>query len=101
MYTEGGKLVAEVVLPDFKKDEIEVTVTKESLEIKAEHKEKEETINKDRRYLLRESNQSYWRRLSLPARAKTDEVKCTLKDGKLIVSMPLEGKAKKKTIPIE
>ena len=100
MYVEDGKLITEVVLPNFKKDEVEVTATAEGLEISAEHKEKKEKT-KDRRYLLRESSQSYWRRLSLPPEAKTDEVKCTLKDGKLVVTMPLKQQKRTKTIRIE
>lgn len=100
MYEEDGKLITEVALQDFKKDEIEVTATSEGLEISAEHKEKEEET-KNRRYLLRESSQSYWRHLSLPPGAKTDEVKCTLKDGKLTITMPLEEQKKTKTIQID
>ena len=41
MYTEDGKLITKVALPDFKKNEIEVTAMSEGLEISAEHKEKE------------------------------------------------------------
>lgn len=100
MYTEAGKLVTEASLPSFKKNEIEVTATSEGLEISAEHKEKEEETGK-RRYLLRESSQSYWRRLSLPPEAITDKVKCSFKDGKLTITMPLEQQKKTKTIPIE
>ena len=102
MYVEDSKLITEVALPDFKKDEVEVTATAEGLEINAEHKEKEEEKEtKNRRYLLRESSQSYWRHLSLPPDAKTDEVKCALKDGKLVITIPLEEQKKTKTIRIE
>ena len=101
MYTENGKLVAEVALPDFKKDEVEVTASSGDLEISAEHEEKEEKETVNRRYLLRESSQSYWRRLSLPPEARTDKIKCALKDGKLTVTMPLEEQKITKKIPIE
>ncbi len=101
MYTEDGKLITEVSLPDFKKDEIEVAATSEGLEISAEHKEKEEKEAKNRRYLLRESSRSYWRRLSLPPEANTDEIKCALKDGKLTITMPIEEQKKTKPIRIE
>ncbi len=101
MYVEDDKLITEVALPDFKKGEVEVTATSEGLEISAEHKEKEEKGTENRRYLLRESSQSYWRHLSLPPDAKTDEVKCTLKDGKLTITIPLEQQKKTKIVPIE
>lgn len=99
MYTEDDKLVTEVAVPDFKKEEITVTTTDEGLEISAEHKEKEE--KKGRHYLLRESSQSYWRRLGLPPEAKADKAKCTLKDGKLTIVMPLEKQKREKAIPVE
>ncbi len=101
MYVEDGKLITAVALPNFKKNEVEVTATSEGLEISAEHKEKEEKETKNRRYLLRESSQSYWRRLSLPPEAKADDVKCVLKDGKLTVTMPLKEQTTTKKILIE
>jgi len=101
MYTEDGKLITKVALPDFKKNEIEVTAMSEGLEISAEHKEKEGKEAANRRYLLRESSRSYWRCLSLPPEANTGDVKCALKAGKLTITMPMEEQKKTKPIKIE
>ena len=99
MYVKDGQLVAEASLPNFKKEEIKVSATETGLEINAEHEEKEEG-EKDRRYFLKESAQSYWRRLSLPPGAKKEDVKCSFKDGKLTIAMPFEEQRKTKAIPI-
>ncbi|HET8669677.1 MAG TPA: Hsp20/alpha crystallin family protein, partial [Candidatus Saccharimonadales bacterium] len=87
MYTEGDKLVTEIALPNFKKEEIKVTANDDILEITAEHEEKEESNGK-REYLLRESSRSYRRRLSLPDGADTDEMAASFQDGKLVITMP-------------
>lgn len=100
IYTEKDKLFIEVSLPQFKKEEIKVTVTDDGLEISAEHEE-EERGKEDRQYILKESSQSYVRRLSLPEGANKDEVKCTFKDGKLTITAPVKEQPKAKTIKIE
>ncbi|HKX73475.1 MAG TPA: Hsp20/alpha crystallin family protein [Candidatus Saccharimonadales bacterium] len=99
MYTEDGKLVAEIVLPNFSKEEVKVTACDDCLEITAEHHEKEEEDGK-RTYLLRESSRSYRRRISLPAGADADDVNASFKDGKLVVTMPFEDEKESKEVTI-
>jgi HSP20 family protein len=99
LYTEDNKLVAEVALPNFKKEEIKVSADDDVLEITAAHEEKEEKDNK-RQYLLCESGRSYRRRISLPDGADTDEITATFADGKLVVTMPFEAEKESKEITI-
>jgi HSP20 family protein len=99
LYTEDGRLVAEVALPNFKKEEIKVSADDDELEITAVHEEKKEENNK-RQYLLCESSRSYRRRISLPGGADTDEVTATFADGKLVVTMPFEAEKESKEITI-
>lgn len=101
MYVEKDRLFIEASMPQFKKDEINVNATDDGLEISAEHEEKEEKGEKEREYILRESSRSYLRRLSLPEGSNKDEIKCTFKDGKLTITMPVKEPAKTKTIKIE
>lgn len=101
MYVEKSKLFIEASMPQFKKDEIKVNATDDGLEISAEHEEKEEKGEKEKEYTLRESSQSYLRQLSLPEGANKDEIKCTFKDGKLTITMPVKEQAKTKTIKVE
>ncbi len=102
LYEEDGKLVAEVSLPNFKKEEVKVTADEGVLEISAEHQEKAEDKDK-RRYYFRESSNRYLRRVSLPEGAKTDKIEAEFKDGVLKVSMPAAKPAKieAKSVPIK
>lgn len=100
MYEENGNLVAEVNLPNFKKDEVTVTTDAGILEVSAEHQEKEENKSR-RRYLLRESSNRYLRRVTLPEGVKTDTVEASFKDGVLKVTMPMAAPKQAKKVAIK
>ena len=100
MYEENGKLVTEFMLPNFKKNEINVTADQGVLEVAAEHMEKEEDKSK-RRYYYRESNKQYLRRVALPNGVKTDKVEAAFKDGVLKISMPAGPAKKTKQVAIK
>ena len=102
LYEEDGRLVAEVSLPNFKKEEIKVTTDKGVLEVSAEHKEKQENKNK-RHYYIRESSNQYLRRVTLPEGVEESNVEAELKDGVLKISMPAAKAAKieAKAVPIK
>lgn len=94
LYEENGNLVADVSLPNFKKDEINVTADEGVLEISAEHKEEEEKKSK-RRYFFHESRNQYFRRVTLPEGAQADKVDASFKDGTLKVTMPMATPSRK------
>mgnify|MGYP005813790117 CR=1 FL=1 len=102
IYTEDDKhLVAEVALPGFNKDDIEVNVHEGVLEIKGERHEKEEEKNKKRSYMLRESHASFYRSIALPKRAEGDKVKASFDNGVLKVTIPFQELPTPKKISIE
>lgn len=100
MYEEKGKLVAEVALPNFGKDEVTVTTSEGVLEVSAEHKEKEEEKGK-RRYFFRESSNRYLRRVALPEGVKADKAEANFKDGVLKITMPLAVQKKTKQLKVK
>lgn len=102
LYEEDGKLVVEVSLPNFKKNEIKVTTNNGVLEVSAEHIEKEENEDK-RRYYFRESSNQYLRRVTLPEGVKADMVEAEFKDGLLKVIMPssMPARLEAKDVPIK
>lgn len=102
LYEEDGKLVAEVSLPTFKKNEIKVSANEGVLEISAEHQEKKEDSAK-RHYYFRESSNRYLRRVTLPEGTKTNKIDAEFKDGVLKISMPATTPAKieAKTVPVK
>lgn len=95
LYEENGNLVAEVSLPNFKKDEINVVADEGVLEVSAEHKEMKEKKSK-RRYFFHESSNQYFRRVTLPEGVKADKVDASFKDGTLKVTMPMAKPSRKK-----
>ena len=100
MYQEAGKMIAEVNLPNFNKDEIKVTANAGVLEISAEHKEEKE-VNDKRHYYMRESSNQYYRRVGLPEGVDTDKTEAEFKDGKLKIIMPIETNQETRSISIK
>lgn len=101
LYEEDNKLIAEVHLPNFKKEEIKVTADRGILEVSAEHKEEAEEGKKDsRRYYFRESTNQYYRRVTLPEGVKADKVEASFNDGILKVAMPIEPPVEAKSVVI-
>ena len=80
MRAEEGELVTEILLPEFKEDEIRVTADSEGLVIDALRS------NKSRETPGR---QSYWRHLSLPSEAQPEAMKQVFRGGKLRITMPV------------
>lgn len=100
MYEENGKLVAEVTMPNFTKNEIKVNAEEGILEISAEHHEKEEDKTK-RRYYFRESSNQYLRRVMLPEAAVGKKAEASFKDGTLRVTIPMAAHKPVKTIAVK
>ena len=99
VYTKDDKeLVVESHLPKFENDDIDIHVEDGALVIQAEKHEKEE--DKKRKYVVRESNSSFYRRIQLPDRADADKIEAHLEDGVLRVSVPLVALPAPKKIAI-
>lgn len=99
VYTNDDKeLVIEAHLPNFGNDDIDVHVDDGSLIIQAEKHEREE--DKKRKYVVRESSSSFYRRIQLPERADADKVEAHLDDGLLKVVIPLVALPEPKKIAI-
>ncbi|MFO7926477.1 MAG: Hsp20/alpha crystallin family protein [Halobacteriota archaeon] len=82
------EFVATVDMPGFDRDEIDVRVTDHELRIEAEH---EETLDEEEegRYIRRERRrESADRSIRLPENVNTDNVKATMKNGVLTITLP-------------
>lgn len=100
MYEEDGKLITEMQLPKFKKSEITINCEDGVIEVSAKHEEKEEKDSK-RRYLMRESRSSYYRRIILPDGANGEKADAEYKNGILKLTMPMVAPKPLKTIDIK
>jgi HSP20 family protein len=101
VYSENDKqLVAEIQVPGFTKDDIEISVHNGALEIKGEKHDKEENKDRKRSYMVRESHASFYRRLILPDYADADHIDAQFDNGVLKVAIPFKALPKPKKIAI-
>lgn len=98
VFSDKNGLTVEAHLPNFKDEEISVEQHQNELEIKAEHQEKEESD--DRKYLVRESANKYYRRFTLPKNADADNISAKFEDGVLRVTIPYKELPEPKRIAI-
>ena len=98
VYTKDNQLMVEAHLPNFEQEDISIQVEGNALVVSAERHEKEEDKNK--KYVVRESSSSFYRRIALPERANTEKIEANLQDGVLKVSVPLTPLPEPKKIAI-
>lgn len=100
VYMNGDKeLVVEAHLPNFKEDDVNVHVENGALVIQAESHEKDE--DKDKKYVVRESSSSFYRRIQLPDRAQADDTEAHMDNGVLKVTVPFKQLPEPKKIAIK
>lgn len=85
---DDSKLTVEAHLPGFAEDAIDIDVDQGALVIRAEKHEKEE--DKGKKYVVRESSSSYYRRIQLPEQADEDAVTASFESGVLRVTVPFK-----------
>jgi len=94
------EVIVAMDLPGMDKGDVEITVTEDALEVKAERKtekeEKEEEFYKKERTFAR-----FERSLKLPAEVKAEDAKASLKDGVLEVHLPKVEVTTRKKVTIE
>ena len=87
---EGDKFVITADMPRIRKEEINLNVGDDYIEISAEHKESEE--EKKKKYIRKEQTEiSINRRMPLPEKVKSTNVKAKLDHGVLTIALPKEN----------
>jgi len=99
VYTKDNELVIEAHLPNFTQDNVDIQVDSSDLIIQAQRHDKEE--DRSKKYVVRESSSSFYRRFQLPERANADKIQASLEDGVLRVRVPMTPLPKPKKIAIE
>lgn len=100
MYDDEKEIVVKAEVPGIDKDDINITVTDNTLIIKGETKKDEETKEEDYYYAERTFG-SFSRRLELPEKVQESKIKANFKDGILEVHLPKAPEAKAKKIKVE
>src|SRR5579871_4571558 len=67
VYTKDNEMTVEAHLPNFNPEDVNIQVENGAIVVSAERHEKEE--DKDKKYVVRESSSSFYRRIQLPERA--------------------------------
>ncbi|MEP7205084.1 MAG: Hsp20 family protein [Candidatus Saccharibacteria bacterium] len=100
VYTnDDQQMVVEAQLPKFNDEDVHVNVDDGYLVIRAEMHEKEE--DKQKKYVVRESSSSLYRRIFLPERADSEAIQAKFEDGMLRVTVPFREVSRPKKIVIE
>lgn len=100
IFEEKGDVVIRAELPGIGKEDIDVTLTDETITISGEKKKEEEVKKKDY-YRWECSYGSFNRTFSLPAEVRPDKVKTKMKDGVLEIRIPKTEEAKKKEVKVK
>ncbi|HEB76058.1 MAG TPA: Hsp20/alpha crystallin family protein [Nitrospirae bacterium] len=95
IYEEGDDVVVKAEMPGIKKDDVDVSLTENSITISGE-KKKEEKVERKNYYRLERSYGSFSRTFRLPAEVQSDKAKAKFKDGVLEVRIPKTEEAKKR-----
>ncbi|MCL5978683.1 MAG: Hsp20/alpha crystallin family protein [Nitrospirae bacterium] len=100
MYDRKNEIVLKAELPGVSKEDIDLTITKDSLTLKGEIK-KEEEIKEEDYYASERSYGSFTRTIALPAEVDSEKSKASFKNGVLEIVLPKREEAKPKEIKIE
>ena len=96
IYEEGDDVVVKAELPGMKKDDIEVTITDDTITISGE-KKREEKVEKKNYYRYERSFGSFTRSFRIPVDVQTDKAQASFKDGVLEIKIPKTEEAKRRT----
>ena len=100
MYQTADNLVVKASLPGFKPEEVEISITGDTLTIRGEHKEEMEVKEED--YFCRERRYgSFSRTVTLPVSIKSDRAEATFENGVLTLTLPKAEEAKPKQIKVK
>jgi HSP20 family protein len=96
----GDEIVVELDAPGVKRDDIDITLTDNSLRIKGKRESRKEEKNETHHRVEREYG-AFERRVALPCEVDADRIDAALKDGVLTVKLPKSAKAKEQERKIE
>ena len=100
MYQTDDDVVVKMAVPGIQPEDVQISVTGDTLSIKGELKEKDD--NKEKAYHLREQRWgSFERTLALPTDVKADKASADFENGVLTITLPKAEEVKPKTITVK
>jgi HSP20 family protein len=100
MYQTANEVVVKASVPGLKPEEVDVSITGDTLTIKGEQKEEKEVeeenyIYKERRY------GTFSRSMLIPVKVKSDKAEAVFEDGTLTLTLPKAEEVKPKQIKVK
>lgn len=100
VYQTVDDVVVEAALPGIKPEEVDITITGDTLTIKGEHKEEQAVKEED--YFYRERRYgAFSRSVAIPAKVKSDKAEAVFENGVLTLRLPKAEEIKPKQIKIK
>lgn len=100
MYQTANDVVVKAALPGVKPEEVDISITGDTLTIKGEHKEEQEVKQAD--YFHREHCYgSFSRSLTIPVKVKSDKAEAIFENGILTLTLPKAEEVKPKQIKVK
>lgn len=98
----GKEYVLKAEVPGINKEDLNIEVTENSIEISGETKTEEKEEDKEKGYLRRERRYAkFYRSLPLPEAVVADKAEAELKDGILTVKLPKAAPPEKKSKKVQ
>ncbi len=100
LFDRGNDLVLRAELPGVVKEDIDLTITKDSIAMKGELK-KDELIKQEDYFIAERTYGSFSRTVQMPFEIDADKVEASFRNGVLEVVLPKKEDAKPKEVRIE
>ena len=100
MHQTDNALVVKASLPGFKPEEVDVSITDGTLNIKGEHKEENE-VKEDNYFYKERRYGTFNRSLPIPVKVKSDKAEAVFEDGVLTLTLPKAEEVKPKQIKVK
>ena len=100
LYERGGDIVIKVELPGARREDIDITIAKDSLVIKGDIK-RDEDVKEENYHISERKFGNFSRTIALPVEVESEKAQATMKDGLLEIVIPKREEAKPREIRIE
>lgn len=102
VYETDNDVIVETPMAGINPDDVDITITGDTVTIKGETKEEKKEEDKKRKYYYHEIRHGACARsVTLPAAVKTDQAKAEFKDGMLKLTLPKKEEAKPKQVKVQ
>lgn len=100
VYQTANDVVVKASLPGYKPEEVDISVTGDTVSIKGEHQEEKET--QEENYWLKERHVgSFARAITIPTEIRSEKTEASFENGVLTLTLPKAEEVKPKQIKIQ